>query len=65
MGEERRKAEDKEVKKLKDARLISEIKYPTWLANVMFVIKAYRKCIKLEKVLLRLDLDRFSSHVSS
>jgi len=33
VAEERRKVVDEEVKKLVDARFISEIKYPTWLAN--------------------------------
>jgi hypothetical protein len=37
------KVVDEEVKKLKDARFISEMKYPTWLANTMWVKKASRK----------------------
>lgn len=48
MGEERRKAVDEEVKKLADARFISEIKYPTWLANTVLVKKAngkWRMCV--------------------
>jgi hypothetical protein len=48
MGEERRRAVDEEVKKLVDARFISEIKYPTWLANTVLVKKAngkWRMCV--------------------
>jgi len=47
-GEERRKTVDEEVKKLRDARFISEIKYPTWLANTVLVKKAigkWRMCV--------------------
>ena len=40
MGEERRKAVDEDVKRLQEARFISEIKYPTWLANTVLVKKA-------------------------
>jgi hypothetical protein len=43
MGEERRKAVYEEVKRLVDAHFISEIKYPTWLANTVLVKKANRK----------------------
>jgi hypothetical protein len=43
LGEERRKAVDEEVKKLKEARFISEIKYPTWLANTVLVKKTTGK----------------------
>ena len=39
LGEERRKAVDEEVKRLQEARFISEIKYPTWLANTVLVKK--------------------------
>jgi len=49
LGEERRKVVDEEVKKLKDARFIIEIKYPTWLANTVLVKKAsgkWRMCIE-------------------
>jgi hypothetical protein len=35
IGQIRRKAMDEEVKKLKDARFISKIKYPTWLSNTV------------------------------
>jgi hypothetical protein len=48
MGEERRKAVDDEVMKLVDAHFISEIKYPTWLANTFLVKKAngkWRMCV--------------------
>ncbi|MCI33345.1 gag-pol polyprotein, partial [Trifolium medium] len=48
LGEERRKAVDKEVRKLKEARFITEIEYPTWLANVVMVKKAngkWRMCV--------------------
>ena len=48
MGEERRKAVDEEVKRLQEARFISEIKYPTWLANTVLVKKAsgkWRMCV--------------------
>jgi len=48
MGEERRKAVDEELKKWKEARLISEIKYPTWLADVVLVKKSkgkWRMCV--------------------
>jgi len=43
MGEERRKAVDEEVKKLKDACFISEIQYPTWLEKTVLVTKASGK----------------------
>jgi len=49
MGEERRKAVDEEVKRLQEARFISEIKYPTWLANTVLVKKASGKW-KMENV---------------
>jgi len=39
MGEERRKAVEEEVRKLEGAGFISEIKYTTWLANVVMVKK--------------------------
>lgn len=48
LGEERRKAVDEEVKKLVYARFISEIKYPTWVANNVLVKKAnekWRMCV--------------------
>lgn len=48
LGEERRKAVEEEVKKLADARFISEIKYPTWLANTVLIKKAngkWRMCV--------------------
>jgi hypothetical protein len=48
LGEERRKTVDEEVKKLKDAHFISEIKYPTWLVNTLLVKKAsgkWRMCV--------------------
>lgn len=48
MGEERRKVVDDEVKKLVDARFISEIKYPTWMANTVLVKKEngkWRMCV--------------------
>lgn len=40
VGEEKKVAIDKEVGKLSDTGFIIEIKYPTWLANVMLVRKA-------------------------
>jgi len=48
MGKEKRKAVHEEVKKLRDARFISEIKYPTCLANTVLVKKAsgkWRMCV--------------------
>lgn len=48
MGEEKRNAVDEEVKKLKEARFISEIKYPTWLANTVLMKKSsgkWRMCL--------------------
>ncbi|MCI92145.1 gag-pol polyprotein, partial [Trifolium medium] len=39
VGEERRAAITNEVTKLKEAEFIEEIKYPTWLANVVMVKK--------------------------
>jgi len=39
LGEERMKVVDEDVKKLANARFISEIKYPTWLANTILVKK--------------------------
>jgi len=39
---------DEEVKKLQEARFISEIKYHTWLANTVLVKKAcgkWRMCM--------------------
>ncbi|MCI42430.1 putative retroelement pol polyprotein [Trifolium medium] len=39
LGDERRKAVDEEVCKLKEAGFITEIEYPTWLANVVMVKK--------------------------
>ena len=43
MGEERRKAVEEEVRKLEGAGFIREIKYTTWLANVVMVKKASGK----------------------
>ncbi|MCI30861.1 hypothetical protein A2U01_0052072, partial [Trifolium medium] len=48
LGDERRKAVDEEVRKLKEAGFITEIEYPTWLANVVMVKKAngkWRMCV--------------------
>jgi len=39
MGEERRRAVEEEVRKLEGAGFIKEIKYTTWLANVVMVKK--------------------------
>ena len=39
MEEERRKAVEEEVRKLEGAGFIREIKYTTWLANVVMVKK--------------------------
>jgi len=47
MGEERRKAVEDEVRKLEGAGFIKEIKYTTWLTNVVMVKKAsgrWRMC---------------------
>jgi len=43
MGEERRRAVEEEVKKLEGAGFIKEIKYTTWLANMVMVKKASGK----------------------
>ncbi|KAK2389333.1 hypothetical protein QL285_062928 [Trifolium repens] len=43
VGEERRAAIVEEVTKLKEAGFIEEIKYPSWLANVVMVKKANGK----------------------
>ncbi|MCI40908.1 hypothetical protein A2U01_0062141, partial [Trifolium medium] len=40
IGEERRDAIVEEVAKLKETGFIEEIKYPSWLANVVMVKKA-------------------------
>ncbi|PNY16673.1 hypothetical protein L195_g013398, partial [Trifolium pratense] len=48
VGEERRAAITEEVAKLKEAGFIEEIKYPSWLANVVMVKKAngkWRMCV--------------------
>ncbi|PNX87219.1 gag-pol polyprotein [Trifolium pratense] len=48
VGEERRVAIAEEVAKLKEAGFIEEIKYPSWLANVVMVKKAngkWRMCV--------------------
>ncbi|PNX91900.1 gag-pol polyprotein [Trifolium pratense] len=48
VGEERRAAIAEEVAKLKEAGFIEEIKYPSWLANVVMVKKAngkWRMCV--------------------
>jgi hypothetical protein len=48
VGEERRAAIIEEVTKLKEAGFIKEIKYPSWLANVVMVKKAngkWRMCV--------------------
>ncbi|PNX78768.1 gag-pol polyprotein, partial [Trifolium pratense] len=48
VGEERRAAITEEVTKLKEASFIEEIKYPSWLANVVMVKKAngkWRMCV--------------------
>ncbi|XP_057452361.1 uncharacterized protein LOC130744188 [Lotus japonicus] len=48
MGNEKEKAIQKEVNKLLAADFIREIKYPTWLANVVMVKKAnekWRMCV--------------------
>ncbi|XP_017408416.1 uncharacterized protein LOC108321234 [Vigna angularis] len=43
MGEEKRKAVEEEVKKLKDAAFVREVTYTTWLANVVMVKKSSGK----------------------
>ncbi|XP_014522131.1 uncharacterized protein LOC106778662 [Vigna radiata var. radiata] len=43
MGEEKRKAVEAEVNKLKEARFVREVTYTTWLANVVMVKKANDK----------------------
>jgi len=43
MGEERRRAVEEEVRKLEGADFIKEIKYTTWLANVVMVKKTSGK----------------------
>ena len=43
MGDERRRAVEEEVRKLEGARFIKEIKYTTWLANVVMVKKTSGK----------------------
>jgi len=59
MGEERRQAVEEEVKKLVGAGFMKEIKYTTWLANVVMVKKAsgkWRMCTDftdLNKVCLK------------
>jgi hypothetical protein len=48
IGEERRAAVNEEVEKLKAAGFIEEIKYPSWLANVVMVKKSngkWRMCV--------------------
>ncbi|MCI41489.1 gag-pol polyprotein, partial [Trifolium medium] len=48
IGEGRRAAITEEVAKLKEAEFIEEIKYPSWLANVVMVKKAnekWRMCV--------------------
>ncbi|CAJ2644717.1 unnamed protein product [Trifolium pratense] len=48
VGEERRTAIAEEVEKQKEAGFIEEIKYPSWLANVVMVKKAngkWRMCV--------------------
>lgn len=48
MGEEKRKAMEEEVAKLKEAGFIREVTYTTWLANVVMVKKVngkWRMCI--------------------
>ena len=48
VGEERREAINEEVAKLKEAGFIEEIKYPSWLANVVMVKKVnrnWRMCV--------------------
>ncbi|GAU30655.1 hypothetical protein TSUD_31270 [Trifolium subterraneum] len=48
VGDERRATITEEVAKLKEAGFIEEIKYPTWLANVVMVKKAngkWRMCV--------------------
>ncbi|GAU23009.1 hypothetical protein TSUD_297540 [Trifolium subterraneum] len=48
VGEERRAAIMEEVAKLKETGFIEEIKYPTWLANMVMVKKAngkWRMCV--------------------
>ncbi|XP_027927842.1 uncharacterized protein LOC114184730 [Vigna unguiculata] len=43
MGEKPRRAVEEEVRKLEEAGFIKEIKYTTWLANVVMVKKTSRK----------------------
>ncbi|MCH87971.1 hypothetical protein A2U01_0008852, partial [Trifolium medium] len=48
LGEERKIAVEEEVAKLKDAGFIEEVKYPSWLANVVMVKKSngkWRMCV--------------------
>lgn len=43
MGEERRQVVEGEVKKLLEVGFIQEVKYTTWLANVVMVKKSSEK----------------------
>lgn len=43
MGEEKRKAIEDEVNKLKEAGFVRKVTYTTWLANVVMVKKASGK----------------------
>jgi len=43
MGEERRKAVKEEVKKIFKAKIIREVRFSTWLANIVMVKKANGK----------------------
>ena len=44
MGEERHKVIKEEVDKLLHAKFIREVKFSTWLANVVMVKKVHGKC---------------------
>jgi len=43
MGEERRKAVREEVEKLPNVNFIREVRYSTWLANIVMVKKGSDK----------------------
>lgn len=53
VDKERRSTINEEVGKLSNARFITKTKYPTWLANVVLVMKAmnvWRMCVDFTKI---------------
>jgi hypothetical protein len=62
MSEEKVKAVEAEVQRLQDAKVIREVKYPVWLANIVLVKKKngkWRMCVDFTDLNKACKMDNF------